>query len=272
MARRFPHSPDENPRRLFSEVYDPSVLSGQFWAKLFRYRPLFLLGVFWLTLICIAAVAYSRLMFSGVPVNDPVPSPNSAPPVVIRPVPREGVAPATTPSASSISRSGTDGQPEDSQLDRIAADSKFPWRAVAELASLVGLCALGSGLIAHQAKRPARPQKRRKMVPKAVAKRPPAPSRPKRLSPYSPDRDQVVVPGAQLPPEPPLAPPPSAVAAAASQPSPRQPASTALASQSFEPHATDVVPDHEAHPLDWSDDSIAHTLDLRQRRSLSSFM
>ncbi|MEY3297413.1 MAG: hypothetical protein RLZZ597_673, partial [Cyanobacteriota bacterium] len=26
------------------------------------------------------------------------------------------------------------------------------------------------------------------------------------------------------------------------------------------------------HPLDWTEDSLAHTLDLRQRRSLSSLM
>ena len=34
----------------------------------------------------------------------------------------------------------------------------------------------------------------------------------------------------------------------------------------------DIVPDHEDHPLDWSEESVAHSLDLRQKRSLSSFM
>lgn len=39
-----------------------------------------------------------------------------------------------------------------------------------------------------------------------------------------------------------------------------------------ETHNPDIVPDHEDHPLDWSEESIAHSLDLRHRRSLSSFM
>ncbi|NJL48548.1 MAG: hypothetical protein HC929_15040 [Leptolyngbyaceae cyanobacterium SM2_5_2] len=33
-----------------------------------------------------------------------------------------------------------------------------------------------------------------------------------------------------------------------------------------------IVPKEEVHPLDWSEASIAHTLDLRQRHSLSSWL
>jgi hypothetical protein len=323
MARRFPHSPHENPRQLFSEAKDPSVLSSQFWSKLFQYRPLLLLGVLWLALISISAVAYSRLMFSGVPVNSSsgVPSPiqRSSPPPVIRPAPKsEGDS-----TLSSL-------QPAEGNLGEIQGDTVnsleatnpakgFRWKVLGELASLVGLCALGSFLIAQQAKRPPRPKKKRKVIPKAarrakpVAKRPP---HPKRLAPFAPERDGVVVPGAptiadgpstlegqrvDAPAEavPPVRRPhghggiPYGKRPEMSQdkrpernpklhrmpPHGRQPdgqQATASASGIVpaqpETHNPDIVPDHEDHPLDWSEESIAHSLDLRHRRSLSSFM
>ncbi|NJL44561.1 MAG: hypothetical protein HC922_00005 [Leptolyngbyaceae cyanobacterium SM2_3_12] len=47
------------------------------------------------------------------------------------------------------------------------------------------------------------------------------------------------------------------------------PASTPDPEQHYIPT---VVPAEEDHPLDWSEESIAHALDLRQRRSLSSLM
>jgi hypothetical protein len=296
MARHFPNSPAENPRQLFSETVDPSVLSGHFWAKLIQYRPLLLLGVFWLTLICVAAVAYSRLMFSGVPVNSSSTAPTmiqrSTPPPVIRPAARGTI------DAEPFSGSGptTDLEVSPGDLsDATGQGGGFFWKRIWELMSLVGLCALGSLIIAYQAKRPARAKKRRKVSPKASVKRKPAAKKvlpqPKRLSPYSPDRDRVVVPGAMVPPEQPFmagsssSQSPSGQATATpispappgtfppSQP-PVQPSaqSANLPPAPPQQREADIVPEHEDHPLDWSEASIAHTLDLRQRRSLSSFM
>ena len=145
-------TPTGVPGIYFSEAGDPSVLSGQFWAQLFRYRPLLLLGVFWLTLMCISAVAYSRLMFSGVPVNSTanVPMQRSSPPPVIRPAP-SGVGKAETPftapnpteaprpvSGEALSRAAADGNQAKSRGKGV------PWKILAELGILVGLCALGS--------------------------------------------------------------------------------------------------------------------------------
>ncbi len=315
MARRFPHSPHENPRQLFSEAKDPSVLSSQFWARLFQYRPLLLLGMLWLTLICISAVAYSRLMFSGVPVTSsagaPAPIQRASPPPVIRPAPRsEGGS--TTPSFQPAGVSSEDSQGDAANdLEATNPNIGVRWKAVGELACLVGLCALGSLLITHQAKRPPRPKKKRKVGPKAARKAKPVPKRPthpKRLAPFAPERDSVVVPGAVAISETPLdlkggrlvdsaeSIPGSQVPQDQARdtqggrpvkhpkfprtPSPQQQSgdqqtvvnSSGLVPAQPETQNPDIVPDHEDHPLDWSEESIAHSLDLRHRRSLSSFM
>ena len=316
MARRFPHSPYDNPRQLFSEARDPSVLSSQFWARLFQYRPLILLGVFWLTLICISAVAYSRLMFSGVPVNSSASAPaltqRSSPPPVIHPAPRSEAG-STAPSPGAIAESFDETQADAADSLNAAAQDRggFRWKVAGELISLVGLCALGSFLIAQQAKRPPRPKKKRKVMKKTAGKPKPVPKRPsqpKRLAPFAPERDSVVVPGAMTIPENPsdlgsrnaaaLAgsfhgasmPPgqarvpqgersekdPNAHKRSAAEGIPnRQPVveqTSDMVPTQPETHNPDIIPDHEDHPLDWTEESIAHSLDLRQKRSLSSFM
>lgn len=310
MARRFSHSPHKNPRQLFSEAKEPSVLSGKFWAKLFRYRPLVLLGVFWLTLICISAVAYSRLMFSGVPVNSsagvPAPIQQSSPPPVIRPAPRSasGIDLASPPALENSALEHRPDETEDAATAEPQSTGSF-WQRVGELASLVGLCALGSFLISQQAKRPPRPAKKKTKKVKGGAKaaRPPKPGskpspRPKRLAPYAPERDSVIVPGAMTISEPPSTLDSNGEAAGTPPASPKmpwvqsqnpgpinagaphrgephpQPAMNAnpMVPTPTESHNPDIVPDHEDHPLDWSEESIAHSLDLRHRRSLSSFM
>ncbi len=58
----------------FSQAQDPAVTSGLFWARLLTYRPLFLLGGLWLTLVCVSAIAYHGLMF-----NEPVEESPAAP-------------------------------------------------------------------------------------------------------------------------------------------------------------------------------------------------
>lgn len=276
MAQQSPPSPQDNSRQLFSEIEDPSVLSTQFWARLFRYRPLLLLGAFWLTLICVSAVAYSRLMFSGVPVT----SSNSGDGPIQRPAPPPVIQAAPPGSISSealdqrLKAPPLDNTLSPEEADAAQAAGPFPWSSLWGLLSLVGLCGLGSFLIAYQAKRPPRPKQRRKVPPQAAVKRkpgPPKPTRPKRLSPYSPDRDRVVIPGTPMAMEQPprsTAPPLPSMPNLTPTPQQQSPMATAAAS----PHEPDIVPDHEDHPLDWSEESIAHSLDLRQRRSLSSFM
>jgi hypothetical protein len=289
MARRSSHHPHGSPRYLFSEAEDPSVLSGQFWTQLFRYRPLLLLGVFWLTLICISAVAYSRLMFSGVPVNSTasVPIQRSSPPPVIRPAPRDvngSETPFTEPnpietpqliSGEALTSTAADSSPAKSPGRGVS------WKILAELGILVGLCALGSFIITQQAKRPPRPKakkKKRKVAPKAVRK-PHSPtkaaSQPKRLAPFAPERDSVVVPGATTANRNTATNPPPSFLKTPDISKTHHPSESQHPPETHQPpesHNPDIVPDHEDHPLDWSEESIAHSLDLRHRRSLSSFM
>lgn len=307
MARRSSRFHAEQSRQLFSEAQDTSVLSRRFWTKCFQYRPLVLLGLFWLTLICISALAYSRLMFSGVPVNSSAgttpPIRRSEPPVVIRPAPRSAGTPDQPIFSPSEPVVGKEAAPAaEAGAAEAAEGGAFPWQTVGEIFSLVGLCALGSFVIAQQAKRPPRPKRKKKMKRKAVAKparkpKPPAKKSPgpKKLAPFAPERDSVVVPSVMLAAK--MSPPRVDGAAARSPHATENPKAEGAASggnrdpirqptlpvQSAansgdggfpqpEIHSPNIVPDHEDHPLDWSEESIAHSLDLRQRRSLSSFM
>lgn len=102
--------PASQPRADHSSLFaaaEPPVVSPRFWVQLLRYRPIILLGSLWLGLICVAAVAYSRLLFTGPPPAplsiDPAPSANSQP---LQRQPRpDDIVSTSPPAASSNSRS-----------------------------------------------------------------------------------------------------------------------------------------------------------------------
>ncbi|MFH7244925.1 MAG: hypothetical protein ACHWZW_18985 [Spirulina sp.] len=280
--------------------------SPRFWAGLLAQRPLLLLGSLWLVMICASAVAGHRLLFA-----DPGKDTQA----------HRTQSQAIVPQArgQSVSPSEVNGEADDAAPTRQGLKVTF-WG----LSSLVGICALGSVVISQQAKAAARrrPKRRvRRVKPKAKAKAK-APTGPKRLSPYSPDRDAVIVKGAQAvtdtlplslaesesesesesdllldlfddnsadtPPSPSLnhaasAPPAqpsvqgqggkgkkSRPAAMAQPPAAQIP--TIQIDDDTTTYSAEVLPQDEAHPLDWNEDSLAHALDLRQRRSLSSLM
>jgi hypothetical protein len=334
MARRSPNSPNPDDLNLFSEAKEPALVSTQFWAQLVKYRPLLLLGVLWFSLICATTLAYSRLMSTGVPIDAVAETPSKAAlssaaspnqPTVTPPSESASPDPTTAPlpaiDTSTSADEGATPRPE-----ATVADDEFSWATVGGLLGMVSVCALGSWVIARQAKAPPRPAKpRRKRVVKQVRKLPPETGDIvgiKRLDPYSPERDNVVVPGAtpalatalfdealpetavhygrgETDAEPPMAAtnpatpdywegqPVASASHSAAQPPLRSSRSAAPilppqlskpqpATRAEEPpaelHEPTVVPDSEDHPLDWPDASIAHTLDLRQQRSLSSLM
>ncbi|MBD0266849.1 MAG: hypothetical protein ICV77_01010 [Cyanobacteria bacterium Co-bin8] len=293
---------------LFTAADDPALVSTQFWVQLLRYRPILLLGSLWLGLICVAAVAYSRLMFAGVPPS----ALDSAPPAATQSrssdrQSRSGlssVAPVTPRATDQVETAGSDGTAEmdgTAGAEAVAAvptevtNGGFPaW----SLGAVVGLCALGCFLMQRRFTAPARPRKKRANEPTqtlprglktATVKRPSKlsrarvqaakkPAEPKRLAPFSPGRDQIVVPNrSPLPPSleltanrsagPKLA-PISAQVMGQSSPAP------ALAQEQSAPASPEVtvVSPQESVALDWPEGSLAHSLDIRQRRSLSSFM
>lgn len=264
MAQHFSGQPSPYSPQPFSRAQDPAVTSGLFWARLLTYRPLFLLGALWFTLVCVSAIAYHGLMFNE-PVEDAAPEAPlavmAAPSNDLPSVPEIAIGEETTP------RSGL---------------------ALWGLLSLVGLCAFGSFVLTQQIKASARPAKRKKTRPRPVVKAPAPvqPPHPRRLAPYSPHRDGVVAPGARIVEvpivEPPANPAPSlgrtgtpAVGKfrVVSKSPPGRSPQTSVPSVASVPTATStVVPPEADLPLDWAEGSVAHALDLRQRRSLSSLM
>lgn len=274
MAQRFSGQPSPRSPQPFSEARDPAVTSGLFWARLLTYRPLFLLGGLWLTLVCVSAIAYHGLMF-----NEPIEEVAPEAPLTVLPVPADDAAsaPEIAPVQEASSQTGV---------------------ALWGLMSLVGLCAFGSFVLTQQIKASSRATKRKKARPRLVAKAsaPVQPPHPKRLAPYSPQRDGIVAPGVrlvetptvELPPSP--APVPARSRAGAvpqfrpvpqpgrfpsreAAPTPQSSAPRVAPVPIATPTATSAVVPAEADlPLDWSEGSVAHALDMRQRRSLSSLM
>lgn len=264
MAQHFSGQPSPHSPQPFSGARDPAVTSGLFWARLLTYRPLFLLGGLWFTLVCVSAIAYHGLMF-----NEPVEDADPEAPLSVMAAPSDDL-----PSAPEIAL-GEETAPR-------------PGLALWGLLSLVGLCAFGSFVLTQQIKASARPAKRKKARPRPVAKAPAPlqPPHPKRLAPYSPQRDGVVAPGARIV-EAPMVEPPVSPAPPAGRPgnptvakfrvvsklSPgRSPQASVPSAASVPTSASAVVPPEADLPLDWAEGSVAHALDLRQRRSLSSLM
>jgi hypothetical protein len=275
MAQHFSRQPLRTPPQPFSEGQGPAPTSSLLWSRLWTYRPLLLLGGLWITFVCVSAIAYHWLMFNE-PVEDRpyADSKYAEAPLSIQTATPEDLAPApeVIPPEATAAQSGT----------------VTLWG----LLSLVGLCAFGCFVLTQQIKASARP-KRKKGRPVAKIAPPVRPPQPKRLTPYSPERDSLVVPGARVvetPQPPPAAPgrsaesvlpqtavPQARVLAPGARPlaqpqtgaNPPRPAS---AVPQLQPYTPTVVSDEADLALDHPEGSVAHALDVRQRRSLSSFM
>ncbi|MGB3308518.1 MAG: hypothetical protein WA939_22410 [Nodosilinea sp.] len=272
MAQYFSKQPLRTPPQPFSEVRDPALTSGLFWARLLTYRPLFLLGGLWLTLVCVSAIAYHGLM-SNERIEETAYT--EAPLTVVEALPQ------SSPSADAV--------PTDDAASRSGSGTSGPV-ALWALFSLVGLCGFGCFVLTQQIGASARPTKRKKPRPRPVVKAPVPRPQPQRLAPYSPQRDGVVMPGhrlveapapkvstpGSLPPRLSAAPRPAAAARlqanTRAMPRPDRPAQPNFPAASRPSHHPVVVPDQADLALDWPEGSVAHALDMRQRRSLSSFM
>ncbi|PSN77319.1 hypothetical protein C8B47_22660 [filamentous cyanobacterium CCP4] len=180
MTQHFSKQPLRTPPTPFSEVQDPTLTSGLFWARLLTYRPLFLLGGLWLALVCVSAIAYHGLMF-----NEPVEEAayTEAPLTVVEAMPQ------------SLPTSSVEDVPTEEAALAAAASGAGPLKsgsiALWALFSLVGLCGFGCFALTQQIRASARPTKRKKPRPRPVVKAPAPPPQPKRLAPYSPQRDGV---------------------------------------------------------------------------------
>ncbi len=234
-----PSSPESPPY----EPLSPGLFQHRrFWLNVAAYRPLLVLGALWLVLLAIAAGAYSRLIYAEDQAPQVAPPAQTSPPALAdrtpadrTPADRAPVAPPRAESPQALS-----------EETPVPSGQAVPaW----SLAALVGTCALGCWVISRQAQAaPRYPQAaRRAATPPPVTPSSP-PRSPQRLAPYRPDQP-LTAPLTGANPAP-------AVAA----PSPPEAPTVA------------IVPEDTAHALDWPEGSLAHSLDVRQRRSLSSLL
>lgn len=284
MTQQFPQQPLRTSPQPFSEVNAPTLTSDRFWVRLLTYRPLFLLGGLWLVLVCVSAIAYQGLMFNE-PLEDTAQA--EAPLTVVNTLPQ--TSPSVDSSSSTDSSTSTQAA---APADQTAQSGSMTLWA---LLSLVGLCSFGCLALTQQIRASTRPAKRKKPRPRLATKTSITvrSAQPKRLTPYSPQRDGVVVPGVRpiadsaprRSPQPlPMRPQPSrdeSRSVAALQPQ-RGAKARPQANRPVQPQGPATAPVPSRHPavvpreadlsLDWPEGSVAHALDVRQRRSLSSFM
>ncbi len=290
MAQNVSPQPARRPPEPFSAGQAPADRTSRFWSRLHTYRPLFLLGGLWFTLICVSAIAYRGLMFNEPVQTAPSPetlltTPAPLPTLLTTPAPLPTVldslpeaTPADLASLPKVTPADLESPPTVIPTEESAA--QFSLVTLWGLLSLVGLCAFGCFVITQQIKASARPAKPKKVRPRPLVKAPTAQS-PQRLSPYSPQRDGMIAPGVRVLETPAMPRPATSPSASPTRPQARpmprpQPAVQALpaapVSAAGEPHIPAVVVDTADLPLDWAEGSVAHALDMRQRRSLSSFM
>ena len=232
-----------------------------FWLNLLLSQPLLMLGGMWALLVLIASLAFGGLLDPG--LKDP---PKLSPLEQSRLSERNGsqsektIHPDTQPSGSPETRSTAASHPNETlnpaELNQ-ASNLSGPSIPVWSLGALVLSCAAGCLAINHYLNAPPAPPVKTLRQPKHPKAGKPTLRSLKRLKPYtSPEVN---------PPNPPIGEAQRSPQPAANAHSPEAP------SLSAKPVATTVVPPTENNPLDWPDGSLAHQLDLRQQKSLSSW-
>ncbi|MEM9482865.1 MAG: hypothetical protein AAGA83_04145 [Cyanobacteria bacterium P01_F01_bin.116] len=227
---------------------------GTFWTDLFLVRPWLLVGALWLTFIVMIAIALVGLSSPGreMALDPPISS------IVGQPL--------SAPDAAAVARlAQRDDDIVLSQHDPAATlpgspEQSIPaWPLLVLVAACSGGCMLMSrpGLLVEDSRRG-----RRRM---AVTQSPARTVRPvnrkrrnRRLNGYRPASEVMSFRSDQK------------IHHTSPQPSPRgaKPVSFAV----DPPRSVTVVPEGETSPLDWKEGSLAHRLDVRQKRSINSFL
>ncbi len=244
-------SPASVQHRLFRQQH--------LWRQLTAYRPLMVLGGIWLGLLAIALLAFGQL------THNAPDQPSAAAPTTPYPHERvngsseESAAPVTSPEAQVTAPAAIE------ETDVQSINGLSIWTMVA----LVASCASGCWLLSILLKMPRRPKKRRPQRSR-VAKsdkryRLTASQRPPVAAPLSASKDTPVATVPKLetynPDQPLVASSQPAKSPPSPPPTPETPASEVT-----------VVSAETQHQLDWPRDSLVNTADVRQQRSLSSFM
>lgn len=269
MSGRFPQRSLPPSRQL--NGFSPALFRRQqLWTKMAVYRPLAVLAGIWVVLLAIALLAFGQLLHTDPDARE-VATPAETPVYPHERLTDGGEGAEPSPGAAPQNRSVADGEKTADQPDLSASSSDKTDAGfnLLTLAALVGICALGSWVLSIRLKAP--PKARRKKTkrqqalaspylatsqntrPSPVPSQPQRPIAPRKLAPYDPSQP-LVKDGSQPPPVP----------KRAAQPQGQSPENT--------PSDVAVVAEDFQHRLDWPEDSLINTADVRQRRSLSSFL
>lgn len=235
--------------------------SSNFWSDLFLVRPWLLVGGLWLTSVLLIAISLSGLSSPGRET-------------VLAPVRRSiDGQPLSAPDAAAASRLVLGGE-EDTALTRRDPAATLPGAPEQSMPAwpllvMVAACAGGCMLVSRQGVLTAEPRRARRRGVAHTAG--PRPIRSKSSSSRNRRAKRRI--GAQRPASQVMAfrsgqqirhiPP--------QQPKPSRPVSFAVGGPET-PTPVAVVPSGETSPLDWKEGSLAHKLDVRQTRSINSFL
>lgn len=239
--------------------------AGGFWSDLFLVRPWLLVGGLWLTFVLMIAIALAGLSNPGREMTlNPVSSsiagqPLSAPDVAAasRLPARDGIALAQRDPAATL--------PPDTA-------GRTAWALLVLVVVCAGGCMLMSqtSLLTNEARR----GRRRAVVGESPRPRPVRASggrqrRSRRISSHRPAAQVMAFRTGGKIRHTPLQQTPTVSKTRWSKPR-SKPVSFAVTNQSAT--QVTVVPEGETSPLDWQDGSLAHKLDVRQTRSINSFL
>lgn len=268
MSGRFSERP-KSPSQQLHGVSPLLFRRRQLWQQLAAYRPLWVLAGIWVGLLAIALLAYGQLLQTdpgGItvePTAESEPYPHER---LNRDGEDEIAAESTVPLHESFTAEAGEELPErDAGTTTATVATGF---SIWTLVALVGSCALGCWVLSIQLKASPKPRKRKRVptrrpaaqrlvtpsnVPPTGLRKTHSPATPPKLAPYDPQQPLVKSTKSRQPsresPTHPVASPPEPVATNAT-----------LVSEDFQ------------HQLDWPADSLVNTADVRQRRSLSSYL
>ena len=248
------------PSRRSTPVASRLFGQRQMWTRLAAYRPLGVLASIWVGLLAIVLLAYGQLLRTHVDGAEGNPAGGEA-------YPHEQRDAAASPNATPDKAQAEELDPAAaSETEAIAASENelSSWTLVA----LVGTCAIGCWLLSVVLKSPRRVRRQTSPKPKKTRKQPLLGSRQRGQGPAHAAQSR----GAKVPrldaynPAQPLMAPPQP------RPGTSAPQEPVLPPQSPQPLDVTVVSEQFQHRLDWPDTSLVNTEDVRQRRSLSSFL
>ena len=265
MARHNPGQPAYEDPNLFTGgeigAAESHPAKRGFWLSLFLAQPLLMLGGMWMLLVLIAVLAFGGLLDPGMKTLPKLTPLEQA--RLSRTQRPASTGDAQGPQPPNLAGTGLSSAVGPNVADNLVeanrgSNASGPSIPVWSLATLTLICAAGCWVIDHFLNAPPSAPVKKLRQPKPIQSNRPTLQTLKRLKPYlaspAPSLQTKGKMRRRLP----------------SQPTP--PHSTAPPPPDADPVVPSVVSPTESNSLDWPDGSLAHQLDLRQQKSLSSWL